>query len=186
MARSSLARLAPGFLYAAGAIYLLFAAYFVILIINVYSDLGDVVNLLDFYINYLVYLMPVALLLSFIGWYYSGRALTSAMLFMTIGSASLLASFLIFWIILGASLTMLLFSWVYWLPSAITLLLGGYTIANPPSMHHLPLSVIEPLFENRRRALRTTSTYAWTYQSLQSTRLDTHDKNYVRRTLRRI
>lgn len=158
MARGSslAARLAPIFLYAAGAIYLVFAAYLALRVIHAYQPI-DIIDLIAPYFEYAPYLMPVALLLGFLGWYFGGGAHNIANLFATISAAALLASFFVYWAIIGATLDVLFGLWAYWIPPAVNLILGAYALTSKAGLTPPP-SALEPLFENeRRRALRPIS-----------------------------
>lgn len=173
---SSAKKIAPTLMYISGAIYLVFAAYLVILTIDQYQGgLGGIISLLEPYFAYGIYILPIALVLGFVGWYYGGATSPSANLFLTIGSATLMGSFFIYWALTGALLDTLFALWVYWIPSAINLILGAYVLAGK-SMVTPPPSVIEPLFEKHRRALRPTYQSSKTkYQAIRPINYDELD-----------
>jgi len=149
-------KLSPILMYVSCAIYFFYAVILTILAINVYQDLGEVVGMLQPYLEYAAYLIPIAMVAGFIGWYFGGAGKSTASLFMTIGSATLLGSFLIYWAFMGATLEPLFTLWMYWIPPAVNFILGAYMLTGRSPISPPP-SAIEPLFEKERRVLRTSS-----------------------------
>jgi len=181
-------RLAPAFMFLAGGVYLFFAAYLLIGAINAFQGgLSDVISALEPYMAVLVYLIPVALALGFAGWYFGGGRSPTANLVMTIGSAALLASFLIYWGATGALFDTLLAYWIYWVPPAVNLVIGAYTIFGGPSLIAPRQSVLEALMPPKRRALRAAQfdlDYSAHYRAIRP--LELEDTPARRRALRRI
>jgi len=183
---SLLSRLAPLFMILAGSVYLVFAAYLLIMAIDVFQGgLSDIIGILEPYMQYLVYLIPVALALGFTGWYFGAHRSPTAILVMTIGSAALLAGFLIYWGVTGALFDTLLAYWVYWVPPAINLLLGAYAMIGAPGVTAPPPSALEALLPSRRRALRLAHSFDYSahYRAIRPLELEEVPR---RRTLRRI
>lgn len=180
----TLRRLAPAFMYIAGAIYLVFAAYLIILALDAYQNMGDLIAILTPYFAYLVYLIPVALALGFAGWYFGGKSYPSANLFMTIGSATLLAGFFIFWAVYGAYLEDLLALWIYWFPATITLILGAYNLTGKTGLV-TPPPTLETLIEKHRRTIRPIAAAEF-HSGFRALRPMSAEIEPRRRTLRRI
>ncbi|RLE66368.1 MAG: hypothetical protein DRJ38_01935 [Thermoprotei archaeon] len=185
--KSLLERLSPFLMFLAGGIYLVFAAYLLIMAIDAYQGgLSDIINALEPYMAYLVYLIPVALALGFLGWYFGAGRSPTATIVMTIGSATLLSSFLIYWGITGALFDTLVAYWIYWVPPAINLLLGAYAIIGAPGVTAPPPSALEALLPpKRRRTLR--SAYPRGYSAhYRAIRFSEPEEITRRRALRRI
>jgi hypothetical protein len=88
---------------ASGGIYLTFAVFFIVMAVELYTGNVYLTPAITSYLPILMYLLPVAVLLSFVGWYFSRRAPSYPDIFMTVSSALLVAGYLIMWAFAGAS-----------------------------------------------------------------------------------
>lgn len=168
-----------------GVVYLIFAIFFIIIAVELYTGNFYLTPTISLYIVYLMYLLPVAVLLSFIGWYFSRRAPSYPDVFMTVSSALLIAGYLILWAFTGASFQSLLFDWIFWVPPTISLMLGVYSLTGIGIVSPKP-GPLESLFEEGgRRALRPLNQTSGSYQTIPLALGDSEARR-SRRTLRRI
>lgn len=170
---------------ASGGIYLTFAVFFIVMAVELYTGNVYLTPAITSYLPILMYLLPVAVLLSFVGWYFSRRAPSYPDIFMTVSSALLVAGYLIMWAFAGASFEGLLYNWIYWVPPMISLMLGVYSMTGIGIVSPKP-GPLESLFdEASRRALRPIGRASGPYQAIPLTYGDREERR-SRRALRSI